>query len=203
MATTKEQKINLVKSSVKLHRLKGTPTAIEMVMDALQFNGDVQEWFEYDGRPYYFRLITEDRLTPDTNIEALVAMVNEFKNVRSWLENITVHRKLDLGLNIGTVYPSYQQTKILLPAFKMEDLSSVVSTGLVNTGYRVSKLGLKPFEMEDSSTMDMQNGLVQANYKKTKVTLPHFAMESSMSVPTLFGGAFSAYKKTTIMARWS
>lgn len=231
MATTKEQKINLVKSSVKLHRLKGTPAAISLVLDALNFNGEVQEWFEYEGRPYFFRLITEQALSPTMDIDGLITMINEFKNVRSWLENITVLRKINSNLYFGAAYVSQKKVKITLPSFKMDDLESNIHTGLINTSYKKSSLNIKDFEMSDSSDMQLQTGLlqgnykqtkidlsqflmkdstnmeivtslVQGNYKRTKIGMPLFSMADNIQAPSLFGGVFSSYKKTTILQQY-
>ena len=195
-----EQKRALVKSNISWHRKKGTRWALEHVVSIVMPNSTVSEWFEYEGRPYFFRLETEQALSPNTNFKQIVGAVNNYKNARSWLENITVNRKLDLGLNIGAAYPLYQQTKITVPKFEMDDLQSLVSTALINASYKVSCIHVKNYEMPDSSTMQLHAGLLQGNYKRTQIDIPHFAMPDRMQVPTLFGGVFSAYKKTTILA---
>ena len=48
-AVTEEEKRNLIKSSIKMHRYKGTKYALEEIFKVLDITGKVQEWFEYDG----------------------------------------------------------------------------------------------------------------------------------------------------------
>lgn len=90
---SREQKIKFIQNAVKLHRLKGTPAAIELVCELLNVNTRLQEWFEYDGDPYHFKIevmeISDRGLNEDT-INLLERLVMEYKNVRSSLEAINI-----------------------------------------------------------------------------------------------------------------
>lgn len=82
----------LIKRASELHRFKGTPWAIEQVLETLNLNGNVTEWFEYGGRPYRFKVdinLFTRGLNQDT-YEALLDLINEYKNKRSRLESLTV-----------------------------------------------------------------------------------------------------------------
>ena len=80
----------LVKTSVAWHRIKGTPAAVEMLCQVIFHTSKTKEWFSYNGRPYFFRMVqditdgTED-VTKDT-LNQLRRAINTGKNVRSWLE---------------------------------------------------------------------------------------------------------------------
>lgn len=87
LVTTRQQKINLIQSAVDIHRRKGTPYAIERVLEALELPGEVIEWFQYGGKPYYFKLRFD--LNGHFDIHQLKMLIEEYKNTRSWLENIT------------------------------------------------------------------------------------------------------------------
>ncbi|OMH40228.1 phage tail protein I [Desulfurobacterium indicum] len=85
-----EEKRNLVKSAIELHRYKGTKHAIEKVLKALNISGEVKEWFEYGGEPYKFKIelgIQNREITPELR-DKLLQLINEYKNERSWLEEI-------------------------------------------------------------------------------------------------------------------
>ena len=93
LASSREQKINLIHRSEELHRLKGTPAAIELVCSLLNVNSKMEEWFEYEGEPYHFKLklrITDKGLNENT-VKLLEALVMEYKNVRSYLEAINIY----------------------------------------------------------------------------------------------------------------
>ena len=51
-----EEKRNAVKQSIAMHRIKGTRRAVELALHMVYTSGEVSEWFEYGGRPYYFRV---------------------------------------------------------------------------------------------------------------------------------------------------
>lgn len=53
-----ETKRELVKNSVRWHKRKGTPGAVEELVSTVFGEGTVEEWFEYGGEPYYFKVKT-------------------------------------------------------------------------------------------------------------------------------------------------
>ena len=90
LASSIDEKRNLIKSAIELHRYKGTKWAIKKVLEALNLSGDIKEWFEYGGEPYKFKVdlgIQDREITPELR-DKLVALINEYKNERSWLEEI-------------------------------------------------------------------------------------------------------------------
>lgn len=93
LATTIEEKRRLVKNAYKLHRIKGTKQALEMVLDMLDMRGRITEWFEYGGEPYHFRIelleITNKGLS-DNALALLDKLIEAYKNKRSWLEAINI-----------------------------------------------------------------------------------------------------------------
>ena len=89
-ALSEIEKRNLIKSSIKMHRYKGTKYAIEEIFKTLNIVGNVEEWFSYGGKPYYFKVILQifNRSINEETEEKLRALINEYKNERSWLEQI-------------------------------------------------------------------------------------------------------------------
>lgn len=167
LATTKERKINLINNAIELHRIKGTPAAVELVFNAVNLPFELEEWFLYGGEPYHFRAVTEQSLA-NVDIENVISMILEFKNVRSHLENITVHRKMNLGLNIGGATSNYLQTHISPPKFEMPDLQSNIYYGALVAKYDKTDIGLTPFTMADISSSRTYGGVI-SSYKITKI----------------------------------
>lgn len=83
-------KRHIVKSSIAWHRIKGTPGAVEILCQSLFHNSRTKEWFEYGGRPYFFRMVMDiSDGTEDVSkeiIKLLKKAIEAGKNVRSWLE---------------------------------------------------------------------------------------------------------------------
>ena len=92
-ALSEIEKRNLIKSSIKMHRYKGTKFAIEEIFKTLNIVGNVEEWFNYGGQPYYFKVILEIFNRPITNETEtkLRALIDEYKNERSWLQSILLN----------------------------------------------------------------------------------------------------------------
>lgn len=90
LAATRQQKINLIQTAINTHRRKGTPAAIEQILEALNLPGEVVEWFQYEGNPFHFKVeVTTANITSDT-IFLLKQLIKEYKNTRSWLDFVAV-----------------------------------------------------------------------------------------------------------------
>ncbi len=91
-ARDERQKRDLIKQAIELHRYRGTPWAVRQVLKILALDGDISEWFEYGGDPYFFRMdvTLETRGLTEDEFNALIALIHEYKNVRSKLEMLTV-----------------------------------------------------------------------------------------------------------------
>jgi hypothetical protein len=94
-----ETKRKLIKQSIAWHRMKGTPAAVEAVVSAAFDTSTVQEWWEYGGKPYFFKVVTEDATTNSGTIERMKRAIESIKNTRSWLEKIEfiLHLRDDYG----------------------------------------------------------------------------------------------------------
>ena len=123
VARPDDEKRRLLHKAIDLHRHKGTKWAVENALDVLGLRCSVQEWFEYGGAPYFFRasFVTENGLPEDfytTGIDRAVELITRTKNVRSWLEAITIvlavagqAPRVGVGLYCGetiTLYPAVQ-----------------------------------------------------------------------------------------------
>ncbi len=100
LAQSLEEKRNLIKRAIELHRYKGTPYAIKEVLKALGLEGNIKEWFEYGGEPYHFRVevYSKNKFIDRETEEKLLKLIEEYKNVRSRLE------KVSIGYSIGDAY---------------------------------------------------------------------------------------------------
>lgn len=70
-AKTTAEKREIIKNAIELHRYKGTKYALIKVLNSLNIDGEIKEWFEYDGEPYFFKVILYIFTRPvDTETEA-------------------------------------------------------------------------------------------------------------------------------------
>lgn len=82
-------KRQLIAGSLLLHRRRGTPWAVRTALEAaLHVPATVQQWFEYGGEPYFFRVRLElggAEIDEAAQRNAL-QLILDYKNVRSWLD---------------------------------------------------------------------------------------------------------------------
>lgn len=92
--TPVERKRELVRTSIAWHRIKGTPDAVQQVVDTLIDGATVQEYWEYGGRPYFFKVgDIKGPLVSSRTIDATVRAIYVAKNTRSHLDGITFVRR--------------------------------------------------------------------------------------------------------------
>ena len=87
LGSTIEEKRQLVKETIQLHRRKGTKYAVEHAIQLIIPTAKVEEWFEYDlTKPYHFKVLNADRRTLK-EILIIISLINIMKSLRSWLDN--------------------------------------------------------------------------------------------------------------------
>ncbi|AKL95025.1 putative phage tail protein [Clostridium aceticum] len=129
-----EKRRQLVKNSLKWHKRKGTPSAVEEVITTAFDNAWIEEWLEYGGEPYHFRIKTEALIEDAQKLNQIFKAINSVKNTRSWLDSIAIERANRLGVNLGTV--TQQSIKITIVSKLLKDtynLESNIFLGAVCT----------------------------------------------------------------------
>lgn len=90
---TLDEKRNVVRKSMEIHRKKGTKYALQRVFELLNLRAEITEWFEYGGETYHFKIdileVSEKGIT-DNLVGLLDRLIKTYKNNRSWLESLTV-----------------------------------------------------------------------------------------------------------------
>lgn len=90
---TLDVKRQQVKQSFLLHRLKGTKYAVQKAVSTVYQSAKVEEWPEYSGEPYHFRVTGITAPMNETKtINKLVRLINAYKNTRSWLDYVQFNR---------------------------------------------------------------------------------------------------------------
>jgi len=97
-------KRQLIAGSLLLHRRRGTPWAVRTALEAaLHVPATVQQWFEYGGEPYFFRVRLElggAGLDEAAQRNAL-QLIQDYKNVRSWLDYLETASSIPCRENVA------------------------------------------------------------------------------------------------------
>ncbi|MYL22537.1 phage tail protein I [Halomonas alkaliantarctica] len=96
-----QQKRDIIKASVRLHKRKGTPAAVREVIDLVLGGGEILEPWEFAGEAHTFKIRTTGLLASASDYDRLIRLVDTTKPVRSWLVAVQVQRRSELAFNLG------------------------------------------------------------------------------------------------------
>lgn len=94
-------KRNLIRNCLATHKRRGTVASVEDVCAKIFGDALIEEWFEYGGEPYHFKVYTENLNVSDTMIADFKRVISETKNIRSHLDELVVSAINSLDLYVG------------------------------------------------------------------------------------------------------
>lgn len=99
----------LVKEAIVWHTIAGTASAIRRYFSTISQDTDIQEWFEYGGKPYHFRIVAtipEEQEIKENLLKNIVEQIKQLKNARSILDEALIIKEhncnTDLIFALGT-----------------------------------------------------------------------------------------------------
>lgn len=93
-----EVKRSLIKKTLVWYFKIGTVASVEEAVTAVFGDGKIEEWFDYDGEPYHFKVHTTTINSTDEMIQELTELISTMQNVRSKLEAVIVEAVQQLQL---------------------------------------------------------------------------------------------------------
>lgn len=91
----------LIKNAKTVFNRLGTVWAVESVMNDYLPKTELQEWFDYDGEPGYFRIVTNNTEILRTDIQTFLNILHGIKRRSVWLEHIMLRLEQYLILYPG------------------------------------------------------------------------------------------------------
>jgi phage tail P2-like protein len=107
-----ETKRELILQSIQWHAKKGTKWAVNEVLKTVFKSGRVTEWYEYGGKPFFFRITTDEDVVDITKMLRVLNAVYALKNERSWLDEFIRTRTQGQLLFTGIVVTHQTTTRI-------------------------------------------------------------------------------------------
>jgi phage tail P2-like protein len=92
---------------------KGTANAVKQVVTAAFDKANVQEWFDYNGEPFHFRVTTEASMPSEATINKIFSAISAVKNVRSKLDYLGALKDVVLTEYWGFAMHQFQYHKII------------------------------------------------------------------------------------------
>lgn len=146
---TLKEKRKTLKENWYVHRHMGTRGAVERAISAIYPDTTLEEWFEYDGEPYHFRLwvnLSDDDVDSD-RMRRVLSRLEIYKNLRSHNDAVYYFTKLEaepkVYANVGFlsfhagIHVNVESTLKPWPTYKASS-DSRVGVGRIMGGMRVN-----------------------------------------------------------------
>lgn len=144
-----EVKRSLIRNTLIWYMTAGTPAAVEELVAAVFGEGEVVEWFEYGGDPYWFKIKTNALLTEDMTTY-FSEMIRRVKNTRSHIEAIEIHREIQQPYYAGAGAISLYKPAAIIDGYKVgreaaqtlnagAESESIYKPAAIIDGYQVSR----------------------------------------------------------------
>ena len=96
-------KRSLIKNSDKVHMYLGTPFAVEQVVQDYFGDGVVEEWYQYGGDPYHFRVVTSNPAVTGELANQFAQAIEKVKRKSTRLELVIVSMAAEFNMRYGQV----------------------------------------------------------------------------------------------------
>ena len=136
-----ETKRRVIAAAFSVHRHFGTSGALITAISAIWPNSTVEEWFQYGGDPYYFKVMVQanDEHGEPIEFSKIDKTVQLYKNERSWLENGRVILLISCNVVIETKQENHKYHSIPCGTVPRISVHGDVEDGGLNVG---ASLGL-------------------------------------------------------------
>lgn len=98
-----EVKRQAINDALIVARTLGTPAAVEKVVQIYFGDGFVEEWWEYGGQPYHFRIVTNNEDATNAQAALLIKTVNAVKRKTAVLDTVIIQSTESMNLYHGLV----------------------------------------------------------------------------------------------------
>jgi len=183
---TLEEKRRTLKTSWRVHKTLGTKAAVETAIRAIYPKAKVQEWFQYGGKPYYFKLLIDmTGEDPDpAKRDRVLERVNFYKNLRSHVdafeytvtpEQAALRAGVAMSMAVRIPIPEKPDTF---------DLRSELHTG----GHMSATVKLPASELKDRFTSHSELSVGGAASSNVKISVPERQDKLAFQDKTSIGG---------------
>lgn len=91
----------VIKDSDKVYAHLGTKWAVETVIKAYFGDGKIEEWFEYDGEPGHFQVLSSNPSINNERLTEFLNLLNKVKRASAKLDSIVLTLDAELVLSTG------------------------------------------------------------------------------------------------------
>ncbi|MFI3254527.1 MAG: phage tail protein I [Eubacteriales bacterium] len=194
-----ETKRRVIKNSVKVHMKMGTKYAVETATSDVHPKSTVEEWFQYGGEPYFFRLnvdISDTGITSTQQI-SLVERIHFYKNCRSHLDYIAFQVESTAEIQLGG-YAVITNVVEVMPFLVDEiNLEATAEAGAFTVSE--TNLEIQPFLVDEISLEATAEAGAFTSSETSLEILPFLVSGITLDLEIRAGGETSAETSLEIM----
>lgn len=91
----------VIRNSDRVYAKLGTRYAVEQITTDYFGSGKVREWYEYGGKPYHFKVLSDNPELVSKNLSFFLSMLNIVKRRSAWLDAILICLTGEMSLCMG------------------------------------------------------------------------------------------------------
>jgi len=156
-----------VKSTAHKYLKKGTTSSVQEKVTAILPSGQVQEWFDYDGKPYCFRLIESEGQILEADVYLKInKAIQQTKNARSWFDGIALYRTINSNIFLGIALGAHKKISISPATFTMPDIAGEQYVGIAQGIHKKIGISPAPFAMPEIMSKQYFGGVISVHKKE-------------------------------------
>ena len=193
-----EEKRRTLKDSWRVHRMLGTKGAVEMAIAAIYPGTAVEEWFQYGGEPYHFKLTIDFTGEPDDpdRRERVMRRLDFYKNLRSHADRVEFRSTAETAEGKAVYVPSAASfSESPLPEWR-QDYEFRDTVQAVPSTAAISVSPMPEWRMDYAMRGTLR--AVPAASAISVTELPEWQMDYSMAGHAGLAGGFWAISTTTL-----
>lgn len=117
-----EKKRELIRNTFLWYKKAGTLSAVEELALAAYGECTVQEWFDYNGEPGYFRVETSQFEAVYSNLQSFLTLLQKVKRLSAHLEKVRIHSERRCGIGVGIAIQRHVTRTMYMEAVAPEQL---------------------------------------------------------------------------------
>ena len=94
-------KREIIKNSDMVYKKLGTKWAVENVIETYFGEGNIKEWFEYDGKPGHFEVHSTNPSVSNEKVAEFLSLLSKVKRASAKLDSIIIELSGEFNLSAG------------------------------------------------------------------------------------------------------
>lgn len=134
-----ETKRAVIRNSDRVYAKLGTKYAVEQITTDYFGTGEVREWYEYGGKPYHFKVLSDNPKLVNQNLDFFLSMLGIVKRRSAWLDAILICLTGDMPLYAGMAVREHAKE---LHAFGSEEIRLYYASAIHDANHETVSMGL-------------------------------------------------------------